>query len=1010
MAAYYKGQPTFSGGELSPSLQARVDLERYATGVKLAKNMIIHPQGGASNRPGFVYVATPKYEDKKCILSGFEFSSTQSYMIEIGHLYARFHTKGGQIQADPDVYDDYNPAPGWAVEDWCKLGLYRVLNCGSSKYLTVSSPYGDSHTTVQIAMASNAGDSISAVYAAGTLSIGLANTTPAKNAANLIQAAVRAADAIFAGWYVTENAAYAAARPTTGINIAAATVTTKNKCYVSKTLQAPSATNTGLFPEDPDYGAANWEQKDVFEVVLPYDATYGDGDLKELRFTQSADTLYIVHPDFAPRTLTRLEHSLWVLDTIDFVNGPFMPENIDAAHTLASSTINKGTSSTLTSTVDIFDNKHIGALFMVSHDLPSQTVSGSLASNASSSTIIGMGGWRLITHGTWSGKITVEKSIDGGSNWVEVRMFSSSSDFNVNTFGADSNDDAAAIYRLTMSGYVSGTCNYDLTIDACTVDGIVKITAVANPKSATATVLRQLAKTTATMTWSEGSWSDMRGWPSAVSFFEDRLAFAATDTEPQTSWFSRTGSYVDFGIGDPLADDDSISVSLPSRKLNRIQSMVPLKELLVLTSGNEATIGSGSGDPIAPTTITQRIHGGRGANNVEPVIIGNRAVFVQPTGGVVRDIGFDYASDGYDGDDISLMASHLFKGHRIIDLAYQQEPDSLIWALREDGVLLSGTYLREQQVLAWSQHQSNLFTLDYVSLHESIAVIRGEGYDQLWTVVKRGAMRSIEAMAPRNSDASIYSQCFVDRAFTVAGTQILDVRTENTGASLYFKFPVGHGFEVNDVFGVWGVFGMPEVNWRKYKVSFLYPDGQGIIAYDETGNWVRSDGWGTYESGGWAVVPTDTISGLSAIENFELSVLADGKYYLKQKVVGGTITLPETAYFITAGVPYYSDLASLKPEIVQQDGSIQGRKVRCSHVVTRLLKTRDGLLGPDVDHLYDIDMRSLSTLEDPLALVSGDVKSTITGDWDNGGQVYYRQDKPLPVTILAFIPAVTVGG
>ncbi len=1012
MVAVYKGQPTFSGGEFDPSLQARVDLEKYATGLKTAKNFIIHPQGGASNRPGFGFVAKTKFDSKKSILIPFEFSSSQSYAIEAGDKYFRFYMNKSQIQVDPTLELLYNPATTYAVGDWATIGLYKNLDCGSDKILSVYSPYGDTHTTVQIAMATNAGDSISTVYSAGTLSIGLANATPSKNSAALIQVAVRAADAIFADWCVTESNAYAAARPTTGVSIAASAVVTDNKSFIA-------TATTGIFPHDTISGIGGsgtvvWSDDQAYEIASPY----ADTEIGDIKFTQSADTIYIVHPDHAPITVTRSGHSSWAVDVVTFEYGPFMAEN-STAITISATTITAGATPTLTASAGFFAATHVGALLMISHNLPSQTISGSLASAASSSTIVAMGAWRLITHGTWTGKIVVEKSLDG-STWVEVRAFSSANDFNVNTFGVDDSNDSAAAYRLTMSSYTSGTCNYDLTLDACTVDGIVKITAYTNPTTATGLVIRQIAKTAATLTWSEGSWSDYRGWPSAVAFYEDRLALGNTATEPQTSWMSKTGEYTNFGISDPLVDSDSISVVLPSRKLNGIKSFVPIKELLVLTSGAEATIGSGSGEPISPLTVTQRIHGVRGSNGIDPVVIGNRAVYAQPQGTALRDIGFDYTSDGFSGDDISIVSAHLFRGHNIVDLAYQQEPDSIIWALRNDGILLACTYMREQQVLAWSWVRREVMNSSeppipasvenpFPPAHiESICVIRGNEYDELWTVVEAGQKRTIEVLGKRDSSLSIYSQIFLDRSVTVAGIPILNIQKGTGGNTLHVTLGPSHGLVDGDIIGIHSVRGMTEANWDKYQITNM--SGSQFDLVTETFGNLDVGGWGEYVDGGYIVTPTDTITGLSDYEGFYVSVVADGKYYLKQKVVSGQIVIAEEAYFIHVGIPYECDLQSLKPELSAPDGTVQGRKVRASHVITRFHKTRGGKIGPDEDHLYDVDFGDLQVVDKPTSLVSGDVKSIMGGDWDNGGQVFYRQDKPMPVTVLAFIPAITVGG
>ena len=156
--------------------------------------------------------------------------------------------------------------------------------------------------------------------------------------------------------------------------------------------------------------------------------------------------------------------------------------------------------------------------------------------------------------------------------------------------------------------------------------------------------------------------------------------------------------------------------------------------------------------------------------------------------------------------------------------------------------------------------------------------------------------------------------------------------------------------------------------------------------------------------------PATTITGITHLLGKTVHVMADG-VDIPDKVVSvtGEITLDVAASVVHVGLPYTCDLKTLKPDLNTNEGTIQGRKVRCSHVVVKFLESRGGKLGPNENNLYDVDLKRLSTLEDPLALVSGDVKHTVAGDWD-GGQIFFRQDRPLPTTILSIVPVLTVGG
>jgi hypothetical protein len=669
-----------------------------------------------------------------------------------------------------------------------------------------------------------------------------------------------------------------------------------------------------------DLAANKWVRQDTYEIPTPYT----EADLPDLKFTQSADVLFLAQGDYIPRKLTRITNTNWTLTTFDYQNGPFMIENVSATTLTASA---KTGSITLTASTGIFNSSHVGSLWEIDHEFDSQTVTGSFAATGQSSTITGLGTWRLITHGTWVGIIKIEKSRDGGSTWVEVRQFSSggggsAADFNANTFGTDDNDGVAAIYRVNCTSYTSGTCNYNFSLDPCVTHGVVKVTAYTNSTTVTATVMKNIGATTASVYWSEGSWSGARGYPKCVAFYQDRIVFGSTDSEPQTVWLSKTGEYTNFGISDPLVDDDAISISLPSRKMNAIRNLVSLGELLVLTASSEWSVGAGSGEPITPTTVTTKAHGYRGASAIDPAVIGNRVIYIQPMGTIVRDLGYEFSSDSYTGDDVSLISNHLFHDHQIVEIAYQQEPDSLIWAVRDDGILLSLTYLREQQVIAWSWHDTD----DGASQFESVATIPGTGYNELWVVTKRGADRFIEQMVERLSTTLPQDQFFVDCGITYSGSAVT------------------------------------------------------------------------------------TITGLGHLEGKSVAVLADGIVLPKKTVSSGQITLDVAASKVHVGLSYNSDLETMNIEIQQQDGTIQGRKVRCSNGSIRFLNSRGGKIGPSSSELYPVKLEDLNPVAAPLTLYTGDAKSSIGSGWDTGGRVFFRQDDPLPTTILAFMPSFTVGG
>ena len=738
----------------------------------------------------------------------------------------------------------------------------------------------------------------------------------------------------------------------------------------SKFYYCVVAHTSGVFATD--LASVDWLEQSIYEVPTPYDED--DIHQLELKYTQSADVLYLAHPDYSPRQLERSGETSWALNDYDYVNGPFMLDNTTTTKTLAISAVS-GASKTLTAVGFTFDEgTHVGSIWKLRHFIEGQANSAAIAGTGGETAIACGGTWRLITHGTWTGTIRVEKSTDGGSTWTNIREFSSADDFNPNTFGSEDMSEFALpfLVRVNCTAYTSGPCNINLTTDSYYHEGIVKITAITTGgATATATVIRTCGLTTATSDWAEGSWSDKRGWPSIVEFHpDDRLVWGNSYTEPQTFWMTKTGDYTNFARSDPLEDSDGISSPLPSRKVNGINGIMSLTEMIMLTLSNECSI-QGTTGVITPTSLQNKIQGWEGSYGVKPVVIGNRGIYVQSIGSIIRDLGYVLDEGSFSGADLTIFSNHLFTGYSIIDLAYQQNPDRVVWAVRSDGKLLGMTYMREQEVVAWSPHDSNISgalewvtATDYVKGNwvshegtdylcdfahtsgvfatdltgskwtatdreadfESACTIRGPGYDELWVSVNRSGTRTIERQVQRMVSTEPEDQFFVDCGSTYDG------------------------------------------------------------------------------------VATTTITGLTHLEGKTLAVLADGNVLVEKVVKSGVLTLGASYSKVTYGIGYVSDMETLNMDATLRDGTIQGKKIKVSKMMIRFINSRGGFVGPDADNLKEIHASKRSTYDDPLALFSGEQPVTMGGGYTLGGNIFFRQSQPLPVMITALIPQVSVGG
>lgn len=302
---------SFNGGEVDPESEGRVDIEKYSSSCIKLENFIIKPIGSAFRRPGTYLAAAAKSDSTLSRTVGFVFSSQQAYNLEFANGCIRFFKDGGQIVVSADEAEAYDPSELVIAGVYRKTGNYITRDCGGGKILTIAAPYGLTTTGVTVAVVSAGVDNMS-VSAVGTaITINLANGTPAKNAANLIQIALNAATVgtiDMTEWTVTENDAYTASRPTAGVNVVGAALTTHQKIYQSLLMQYSTSFNGAEFVTNTTY----WDEVsegDIVEIVSPYTTA----QLMSVKFSQDDNTLYLTHPSHPIYALTRTSHINWEL-------------------------------------------------------------------------------------------------------------------------------------------------------------------------------------------------------------------------------------------------------------------------------------------------------------------------------------------------------------------------------------------------------------------------------------------------------------------------------------------------------------------------------------------------------------------------------------------------------------------------------------------------------------------------------------------------------------------------
>lgn len=506
------------------------------------------------------------------------------------------------------------------------------------------------------------------------------------------------------------------------------------------------------------------------EFATPFDSDI----LFDLNCIQSGDVMFICSGKYPIQTLSRYSDTDWRMSAYKLTEQPYDEINTDNGHTL---TIN---GDTITSTKDLFTQDMVGSVAQIAYYIEAvhTTQSGEAVEKKYGvgrfskrekavynnidynverfSTDVELS-WKFTTHGTWEGTVKIQISNNDGQTWKDYRTYTSNKDYNV----TDSGKIEAGARLKYISDIKSGSVNCDLSILPFMQYGVVEIVSVENSKTAKVNILNGIKEGEPSHQWKLGSWNRGNGYPKLCTFYQDRFVVAATDSKPNFIWFSRTGDYPNFGVEKvegTITDDSAITLPVINRKMCEIRHLVPANDLIILTSGNEWIV---RGDKtITPTNCNLKTQTQRGALSCEPQFIGNRCVFVQERGGTVRDMGYSYESDNYTGQDLTLFVKTLVKGHVAITSAYAQDPDSIIYYVRDDGQLNCLTYIPEQKVYGWSHFVTNGKYLYCESVSE------GE-QDSIYILVERTLqgkkVKCIERMVPLYSDdVNVFLDCYVE--------------------------------------------------------------------------------------------------------------------------------------------------------------------------------------------------------------------------------------------------------
>ena len=470
-----------------------------------------------------------------------------------------------------------------------------------------------------------------------------------------------------------------------------------------------------------DGGAVESSPGVPYEVVSPYTST----QLSQLEYAQSADVIYITHPSHPPYKLARVSALSWTMTAVTFAWPPFNDENTGAT-TLTASAVTGAI--TLTASASLFVSADVSSYFKISE--------------------VGASKYNQWTPGVVH---TVGQIVYYQGNIYESGTNATAGTRPpIHTTGAES--DGAVTWTFLHDGA-----------------GYAQVTAYTSATVVSATVIKRLpaSATSPTTRWSEGAWSVRRGYPYAVTFYEDRLWFAGSNSRPQTLWASTSGDYENHKYG--TNDDDALNYTINTQDMNTIEWLAPTKVLAIGTVNGEFTLSATQiSDPVTPTNvkITPQTTFGS-AVNVKPLRVGSVILFLQRAGRKLREYAYQFDTDSFVAPNMTVLAEHITESG-VVDLAYQQEPSQIVWAPRTDGVLTGMTYERTEDVVGWHRHTVG-------GVVESVVTIPHWDGDQdvTFLLVKRtidgDTVRYVEYIEKYLTDEHAF---FLDSGLTYDGTPV----------------------------------------------------------------------------------------------------------------------------------------------------------------------------------------------------------------------------------------------
>lgn len=971
-------ESAFSAGELSPSLWGRIDLSKFHVGAATLRNAFVDYRGGARSRAGTKFVGrskqNPALGQMWPKLIPFSFNLPQDFTLEFGDEYIRFITDGGFVTE-----------PAYQIASVVQTRPVGIFTTPAHNF--------------------NDGDWVTIANAGG---MPLLNGTFIVSAAHSLTGFLRL------------------------LNL--------DGTPVDATLYPPYS-GGGLIAR-------------IYTIASPYTAA----EAWALKFAQSADVMTLTHPNFPPYDLKRFGPVNWTIAPTSFGSGIAAPASCSVVATTNPS------GSTTPPTLPTAYAYQVTAVNPANGEesqpspIGNVTNSVDIAATAGSLVIT----WAAVpaansyniykappSYNTKPGDTSNATPVPAGALFglCGTAFGTQFVDSNVTTDFTHTPPQhknplsPGQVLAITMTSSSGDWTTATITINTTTGSGAVLQAVIVNGQIVAAIVVNPGHDYASADTLSfSGDGSSAGGtltvgpqtgtFPSLVSYYQQRRIFASSLNQPDTYWMSQPGAFQNFDTSIPVIASDAITGTPFSEKVDGIQWMVEMPLGLITFTGSAIEQIQASGSfALSPAALTPENQQALpqssigSSSSLGPVRNNWDLLYFEPDNATLRDLTYQLYFNLYTGVDVTWQSAHLTQGHQVTDRTWCRKPFYLLWMVRDDGVLLSFTFVKEQEVTGWAKHT----TMGQV---RAVCSITELPVDALYMVVQRylpsGQAYLIERMDDRLWQSAEDPWC-VDCGVATTPT--------TPPWTLFASAASGNGVTFtasNDSFGVSSV-GQTLRMGGGIAVVTAYTNPQNVV-----GNWllpcrelIPEGGFPTplpQPAGAWSISPNvTTVTGLLHLAGAQVVGLADGVPIGPLTVSAtGTVTLPFAASDIKLGLGFTAQVQSVYLDTGAQP-TVQGRRKAITAVTVRceasspmqaganqidasaqspppLFATWSGLASlPSSPTQLPATYQSPGgqTVQPPF---TGDLRIPIPSDWKRPGQVAVQQLGPQPLNLLALIP------